>query len=69
MKRQRLRTVLAAGAAAASLLCVPARAALERLDDSASPRAQVRSDFANAQGMDGHMLVLPLGRAVFAAAE
>ncbi|MET3465295.1 hypothetical protein [Variovorax atrisoli] len=54
-------------AAVAALLlggmpCAPAAAAVARLDDSASPRAQVRTDFANAQGMDGNMLVLPFGR-------
>jgi hypothetical protein len=52
--------------AAALLLCgaalAPAWAAVARLDDSASPRAQMRSDFSNAQGMDGNMVVLPLGR-------
>ncbi|HEX7867458.1 MAG TPA: hypothetical protein VF555_21040 [Variovorax sp.] len=54
-------------AAALPLLCgaalvAPAWAMVARLDDSASPRAQVRSDFSNAMGMDGNMLVLPLGR-------
>ncbi|MDN6884123.1 hypothetical protein QMO14_11000 [Variovorax sp. CAN2819] len=56
----------AAAPLAVLLLCTaalhPARATIARLDDSASPRAQVRSDFGNAQGMDGNMLVLPLGR-------
>ena len=53
--------------AAAALLCgaalvAPAWANIARLDDSTSPRAHVRSDFSNAQAMDGHVVVLPLGR-------
>lgn len=47
-----------AGGATPSMSC----AAVSRLDDSASPRPQVRGDFANAQGMDGNMVVLPFGR-------
>jgi hypothetical protein len=48
----------------ALLLLSPAAASalVARLDDSASPRAQVRSDFANAQAMDGNLVVLPFGR-------
>jgi hypothetical protein len=37
-------------------------AQVARLDDSASPRAHVRSDFSQARGMDGRMVVQPLGR-------
>lgn len=48
----------------ALLLLSPAAAwaLVARLDDSASPRAQVRSDFANAPAMDGNLVVLPFGR-------
>jgi hypothetical protein len=37
-------------------------ALVARLDDSTSPRAQVRNDFRNAQSMDGNIVVLPFGR-------
>ena len=59
-----MHALLRTAACAGLLLCLalPAGALVARLDDSASPRAQVRTDFANAQGMDGNMLVLPFGR-------
>lgn len=56
------RRVAAALAAACAVLPAAAWALVARLDDSASPRAQVRSDFSNAQGMDGNLVVLPFGR-------
>lgn len=43
-------------------LFVPAGAMVTRLDDSASPRAQVSIDFRQAQPVDANTLALPLGR-------
>lgn len=61
MSRRRpcLRTAACAACFGAA---VAAWAQVARLDDSASPRAQVRGDFSSAQGMDGNLLVLPFGR-------
>jgi hypothetical protein len=43
-------------------LALPASALIARLDDSTSPRAQVSTDFRNAQPIDGTSFNLPLGR-------
>lgn len=60
---------LAVRTAACLLLCssllglaLPAGAAVARLDDSTSPRAQVNADFRNAQPIDGTSFNLPFGR-------
>ncbi|MBB6576051.1 hypothetical protein HNP33_000099 [Comamonas odontotermitis] len=39
-----------------------AHAQIARLDDSASPRAQVQADFRQAQMIDAQTLLLPFGR-------
>lgn len=47
------------------LLCgpaAPALAAIERLDDSASPRPQVNGDLNVARSVDGRSLAIPFGR-------
>lgn len=41
---------------------LPVWAQVARLDDSASPRTHVSSDFSQARGMDGRMVVHSLGR-------
>lgn len=43
-------------------LACPGHAEVARLDDSASPQAQVRSDFARARVLGERLLELPLGR-------
>ncbi|MGJ7529102.1 hypothetical protein [Variovorax sp. GB1P17] len=58
----RRRHLRAAACAACLGTAAMAWTQVARLDDSASPRAQVRGDFSSAQGMDGNLLVLPFGR-------
>lgn len=63
MSARHLHRLLRAAAWAACLGTAAATwAQVARLDDSASPRAQVRGDFSSAQGMDGNLVVLPFGR-------
>lgn len=63
MSARRMRPCLRATACVVCLgTAAAAWAQVARLDDSASPRAQVRGDFSSAQGMDGNLLVLPFGR-------
>lgn len=63
MSARRPHRLLQAAACAACLgAAAAAWAQVARLDDSASPRAQVRGDFSSAQGMDGNLVVLPFGR-------
>lgn len=57
--RRRARGLAAAALAA---LALPAWAQIARLDDSASPRAQVQTDFGRAQPVDAHTVRLALGR-------
>lgn len=59
---RRLAALLSCAGACLLGLASPASALVARLDDSASPRAQVNGDFRNAQSMDGDFLVLPFGR-------
>ena len=49
-------------AALAALLALPVAAQVARLDDSASPRAEVQADFAHATSVDGHTVRVPFGR-------
>ncbi|MDN8910310.1 hypothetical protein Q0O53_13675, partial [Staphylococcus aureus] len=58
----RILSVWLASALLYGATLLPAGAQVARLDDSASPRAHVRSDFSQSRGMDGRMLVQPLGR-------
>ena len=44
------------------LMASTASAQVARLDDSASPRAQVQADFRQAQMLDAQTLLLPFGR-------
>jgi len=47
---------------AASVIASTAAAYTARLDDSTSPRAQVNTDFRQAQMLDAQTLLLPFGR-------
>ena len=58
-RRWRAQCVLAALAA---LLALPVAAQVARLDDSASPRAEVQADFGHATPVDGHTVRVPFGR-------
>jgi len=54
--------VLALALAFGAGLPAPAGAQVARLDDSASPRAQVSADFRRAQMVDAQTIALPFGR-------
>lgn len=55
-------TRLAAAPLLVAALSLPALAQVERLDDSASPRAEVRVDLQRATPLDGQRLRVPFGR-------
>jgi len=59
---KRMRASIVPCAALLLALTPPAGAGVARLDDSASPRARVDTDFRRAQPVDGIRFDLPFGR-------